>query len=252
MADNPYRPPTADIGALPADAARIEVGETLKMSGRAYVKALPLVLLFGAISGGLNALPGLVMPASGEPAADITASVVQIGAGLAVGMIVGPFTAGAYAWVAQQTAAGEAAPVGPALRHAASRYSRVFVVNLAYTLAVTLGTLACFIPGVALSVLMGPMLMSAALSPDGVSDWNEGWAVGKAHFWPLLVAMILSWLPTMVVSGVIGGAAGAFAVTGQTLPGWVSFAGGITAGLVAPIVTTTLAAAWLTAAQRSA
>jgi hypothetical protein len=252
MADNPYRPPTADIGALPADAARIEVGETLRLSARSYGKALALVLLFGAITGGLNAVPGVLMPASGDPQADLLTSAVQIGAGLTVGMLIGPFTASAYAWTAQQVARGEAAPVGAALRHAASRYGRVFVVNLAYTLAVTLGTMACFIPGVALSVLMGPMLMSAVLSPAGTSDWNAGWAVGKAHFWPLLVAMILSWLPTMLISGVIGGAAGAFAVTGQTLPGWVSVAGGVGAGLVAPVVSTTLASAWLLAARRSA
>lgn len=244
MTQDPYRPPAAEVAAPAARGPA--VGAVLSLSGRAFKRALPLVLGFAAVSGLLNSLPDLLHPGS---ATDPTTSVIQVAAGLALGMLLGPLTAGAYAWVAARVQAGEPAPLGAALRHAVGRYGRVFGVNLAYTVAVGLGTMACILPGVALSVVLGPMLISAALSPPGTSDWKAGWAAGAAAFWPLAIALVLSWIPSLLISGGLGGVAGAMAVTGQALPGWVALAGGVAAAVFTPLVTTTLAAGWLLATE---
>ncbi len=245
MSDDPYAPPSAALQEAPG--AGLKVGELLRHGLRIYLGAFPVVLLVGLLSAGLGQL---IQQAVGSPDPanpDLLKTVLSAGSGVLLGSFLGPIGIGAYAKVGHKLMGGQPADPMGSITYAIGRYPRILLVNLAYMVATTLGMMACFLPGIALTVLMGPMLMSAALSAPGLSDWKAGWAVGSENFVVLGAAMLVAFIPMGLISGLLGGAGGFMAVSGQTLPQWLSLLGGLLAALTAPYLTTTLAAAWLLA-----
>jgi uncharacterized membrane protein len=154
--------------------------------------------------------------------------------GLAAGVLIVPFVAGAVSRIVSAAYLGERMSPRDALRAVGSKWWAFIVAWILVHLLEAVGAVFCVVPGLMVMALFVPVAPTIAIEGLGpIKAMRRSFRLVKPRLWPVLGIALLSGLVASTVSSVIGGVPSAMSLVVGLEWGWPLLAvGSILSGLV--------------------
>ena len=205
---------------------KLDVGAVLGETFQVYAKNFPVFVGIGL----LVMAPAIALQAvlQASPAASALAIV-----GTIVTVVLGYVAQGAMTYGVFQHTRGKPVEFGNCVSVGISRFAPLFVVGLCLGIMVTLGMLACLVPGIVLVVLFFVAIPATVIEKTGLPEsFQRSLKLTEGNRWQVFAVFLVIAITSLVVSFLPTFAAG---LLGSTVLQFVAYGVGtvLTAGIQA-------------------